>query len=99
VLRVATEQGNLVEADALTAAEKRVLALISQSMTNREIASSLGISSATVKRHLENILRKLRVRNRVGAAIYGLSMTGYKEYCHTDCPARRLVQIAQKQQK
>ena len=27
--------------------------LVSQSMTNREIASPLGISPATVKRHLE----------------------------------------------
>lgn len=65
----------------LTAAEERVLRLVSQSMTNREIASRLGISPATVKRHLENILRKLQMRNRVEAAIFGLSMTG--------CPARR----------
>lgn len=55
-------------------------------MTNREIASSLGISPATVKRHLENSLRKLRVRNRVEAAIYGLSMTECHVSCHTDCP-------------
>ena len=37
----------------LTAADERVLKLVSQSMTNREIASPLGISPATVKRHLE----------------------------------------------
>ena len=43
----------------LTAAEQRVLRLVSQSNTNREIATILGISPATVKRHLENILRKL----------------------------------------
>ena len=48
----------------LTAAEKGVLTLVSQSMTNREIASSLKISAATVKRHLENILRKPGVHNR-----------------------------------
>jgi DNA-binding CsgD family transcriptional regulator len=83
---VANEKGNLAEAAALTAAEKRVLALVSRSMTNREIASSLGISPATVKRHLENILRKLRVRNRVEAAIYGLSMAECHVSCHTDCP-------------
>jgi DNA-binding CsgD family transcriptional regulator len=58
----------------LTAAEKRVLTLVSQSMTNREIGSSLEISPATIKRHLENILRKLGVRNRVEAAIFHLSM-------------------------
>ena len=62
--------------DTLTAGEERVLRLVSESKTNREIACSLGISPATVKRHLENILRKLRLRNRIEAAIYGLSMAG-----------------------
>jgi len=60
--------------NVLTAAEERVLRLVSYAHTNREIASTLGISPATVKRHLENILRKLRLRNRVEAAIYALSM-------------------------
>jgi DNA-binding CsgD family transcriptional regulator len=70
----------------LTAAEERVLALVSQSLTNREIASSLGISPATVKRHLENILRKLQVRNRVEAAIYSLTMGGCPARSSTECP-------------
>jgi DNA-binding CsgD family transcriptional regulator len=70
----------------LTAAEERVLTLVSQSMTNREIASSLGISPATVKRHLENILRKLQVRNRVEAAIYSLSMAGCPARNRSECP-------------
>jgi len=70
----------------LTAAEERVLTLVSQSMTNREIASSLGVSPATVKRHLENILRKLKVRNRVEAAIYSLSMACCLARSSTECP-------------
>ena len=70
----------------LTAAEERVLTLVSQSMTNREIASSLGISPATVKRHLENILRKLKLRNRVAAAIYGVAMAGCPARKSTECP-------------
>ena len=70
----------------LTAAEERVLHLVSQSNTNREIASNLGISPATVKRHLENILRKLGLRNRVGAAIYGLSLTKCDGRRSGDCP-------------
>lgn len=57
----------------LTAAEERVLELLSLSRTNKEIASVLGISPATVKRHIENIFRKLGLRNRVEAAIYALS--------------------------
>jgi DNA-binding NarL/FixJ family response regulator len=70
----------------LTAAEERVLTLVSQSMTNREIASALGISPATVKRHLENILCKLGARNRVEAAIYGLTLTVCCASNKSDCP-------------
>ena len=72
-------------AAVLTRTEERVLALVSQSMINREIASSLGISPATVKRHLENILQKLRLRNRIEAAIYGLSISGCHDCENGDC--------------
>ena len=70
----------------LTAAEERVLRLVSQSKTNREIASALGISPATVKRHMEKILRKLQLRNRVEAAIYGLTLKGCPSSADSDCP-------------
>lgn len=60
----------------LTPAEKKVLDLVSLARTNKEIAAILGISPSTVKRHLENLLRKLQLRNRVEAAIYGLVAKG-----------------------
>ena len=63
----------------LTGAENRILAHVARAKTNKEIARDLAISSATVKRHLENILSKLGLRNRLEAAIYGLSLNG--------CPA------------
>jgi DNA-binding NarL/FixJ family response regulator len=56
----------------LTAMEKRVLTFVTLGKTNKEIARALGISPATVKRHVENLLRKLKVRNRVEAAVYGV---------------------------
>jgi len=62
----------------LTLQEKKVLKLVAKAQTNKEIAASLGISPSTVKRHLENILKKLRLRNRVEAAVYAVSMG--------DCP-------------
>ncbi len=55
----------------LTDAENRVLTLVISAKTNKEIAQCLGISPATVKRHIENLLRKLKLRNRVEAAVYG----------------------------
>jgi DNA-binding CsgD family transcriptional regulator len=69
----------------LTAAEKRVLKLISQAKTNKEIAVDLCISPATVKRHLENILRKLGLRNRVEAAIYAVMSAGCPHSAASDC--------------
>jgi DNA-binding CsgD family transcriptional regulator len=70
----------------LTAAEKRVLNLVAQAKTNKEIAAGLGISPATVKRHLENVLRKLHLKNRVEAAIYALLITGCPRGFDRHCP-------------
>jgi DNA-binding CsgD family transcriptional regulator len=84
-----TEQGSDAAngpASKLTAAEKRVLALVSRAKTNKEIATALGISPATVKRHLENVLRKLGLKNRVEAAIYGLITDGCPRGSNSACP-------------
>lgn len=70
----------------ITAAEMRVLNLVTGAKTNKEIAAMLGISPATVKRHLESILRKLQLKNRVEAAIYGLTIDGCPEPRVPDCP-------------
>jgi DNA-binding NarL/FixJ family response regulator len=70
----------------LTRAEKRILALVSAAQTNKEIAFALGISPATVKRHLENVLRKLALKNRVEAAIYGLVANGCPNGSSSACP-------------
>ena len=70
----------------LTAAEKRVLNLVAQAKTNKEIAAGLAISPATVKRHLENVLRKLHLKNRVEAAIYALLINGCPRGFDRHCP-------------
>ena len=56
----------------LTAREKEVLGLVAGGATNKEIAAALGISPSTVKNHLQNILEKLHLENRVQAAAYAL---------------------------
>ncbi len=64
----------------LTTREKRVLQLVGEAGTNKEIAAVLGISPATVKRHIENILRKLCLKNRIEAALYAVGL----QHCPLD---------------
>ena len=54
--------------DSLSAQEKRVLALVAQGQTNKEIAASLGLSDKTVKNYLSTVFQKLRVSRRAHAA-------------------------------
>lgn len=72
----------------LTTAENRVLTHLSRAKTNREIALALGISPATVKRHVEKILTKLQLRNRVEAAIYGVMINVSSLQLCPRCAAR-----------
>jgi ATP/maltotriose-dependent transcriptional regulator MalT len=51
-------------AAALSPREREVATLISAGLTNREIATHLIISEATVKVHVRHILEKLRARSR-----------------------------------
>lgn len=53
----------------LTAAQTRVLELLAQGKTNREIADLLGLSEGTVKVHMSAIFRALNVSNRAAALV------------------------------
>ncbi len=57
---------------ALSAREVEVLKLISQEMTNQEIADNLCISKRTVDTHRKNLLVKLGAKNTVGLIKYAL---------------------------
>jgi DNA-binding NarL/FixJ family response regulator len=74
----------------ITAAEERVLRWVARGKTNKEIAAVLGISPATVKRHVEKILPKLGLRNRVEAAIFGLALDGCPHQSGTRCALRQV---------
>lgn len=54
-----SDQTNNLKIDLLTPSEIRVLKLISQNKSAREIASIFDISNRTVEKHKENIIRKL----------------------------------------
>ena len=56
----------------LSTREREVLRLVSQGMSNQEIAASLVLSEHTVHRHVANILTKLGQASRTGAASYAI---------------------------
>lgn len=56
----------------LTEKEADVLALITQGYDNREISSMLYISPNTLKTRVRGLYRKIRVKNRVQAALWGV---------------------------
>jgi len=55
-------------ADALSAQEQRVLALVVEGSTNKEIAVALGLSDKTVKNYVSNAFQKLGITRRGQAA-------------------------------
>lgn len=55
--------------ESLSSQEKRVLALVADGKTNKEIAIALGLSGKTVKNYLSTIFKKLQVGRRAHAAV------------------------------
>ena len=56
----------------LSPREMEILQYVTQGLSNKEIAYSLGISHQTVKNHMTAILHKLDVEDRTQAAVYAL---------------------------
>jgi DNA-binding NarL/FixJ family response regulator len=56
----------------LSAREQQVLRLVTEGLTNRDIAARLDIRPGTVKNHVEHIIAKLGVSDRTQAAVYAL---------------------------
>lgn len=58
----------LMESVRMTRRERQVMDLVSEGMSNKEIAERLNLSSYTVKSHVHNILEKLALHTRVQIA-------------------------------
>lgn len=69
VRRAARDQESTAFAQ-LTDQERRVLVLVADGKTNREIAEELHLGEGTVRNYVSNILSKLAVSNRAEAAAY-----------------------------
>lgn len=56
--------------ERLTAHEHRILSLIGEGMTNRQIAKDTGLAEKTVKNYVSTLLAKLGLESRTQAAIF-----------------------------
>ena len=55
---------------SLTPQERRILDLIADGLTNKEIAEQLYLAPKTVKNYVSNVLMKTGMRGRTEAAVY-----------------------------
>ena len=59
-------------ADTLTTSEMRIITVVVEGATNRDVAAQLGLSEQTVKNHLRHIFDKLGVSNRLELALFAI---------------------------
>lgn len=69
----------LMESVRMTKRERQVIDLISDGMTNKEIAQEIHLSPYTVKSHVHNILEKLAIHTRVQIANYAHTSESFKD--------------------
>jgi DNA-binding NarL/FixJ family response regulator len=77
-------QVSKAEGSGLSARELELLVLVARGLSNVQVASSLHLSEATVKRHLANIYEKIGVRSRTEATSKALAEGWISEVDITD---------------
>jgi two-component system response regulator DevR len=55
---------------ALTEQERRILDLIAEGLTNRQIGSRLGLAEKTIKNYVSSLLAKIGLQSRTQAALF-----------------------------
>lgn len=68
----AKPESEKVSLDNLTTREKQTLKLVMDGQSNKLIARELGITEATVKLHVRHLLKKLKLKSRIEAAVWGV---------------------------
>ena len=69
-----TAQLSEPDAKTLTVRERDIVRLVALGFHNDEIADRLSIGEVTVKTHINNVFRKLDVRDRVGLTLYAIRL-------------------------
>ncbi len=76
-------QGEVTDADdrtaGLTGQESRILELLAEGLTNRQIADRMNLAEKTVKNYVSNLLAKLGMSRRTEAAVYAARMADRRD--------------------
>jgi len=60
--------------ERLSDQERRILELIAEGLTNRQIAARIHLAEKTVKNYVSNLLTKLGMQRRTQAAVYAAGL-------------------------
>jgi DNA-binding NarL/FixJ family response regulator len=74
VERISNPPRSAPELSALSPQEQRLLDLIAEGLTNRQIAEAMFLAEHTVKNYMTTLLRKLKMNSRTEAAIYATKL-------------------------
>ena len=64
----------------LTGQERKILGLLADGMTNRQIAAELFLAEKTVKNYVSNLLSKMGMHHRTEAAVYAARLAERREH-------------------
>ncbi len=81
--RLRTKSGE-EELSALTPQEKRILVLIGDGLTNRQIGEAMFLAEKTVKNYVSNLLSKLGMSRRTEAAAYAARLDERRKHRGVD---------------
>jgi two-component system, NarL family, response regulator DevR len=73
--RLRSQQDEEDELSALTGQERKILDLIAEGLTNRQIGEQLFLAEKTVKNYVSNLLSKLGMSRRTEAAAYAARLS------------------------
>jgi DNA-binding NarL/FixJ family response regulator len=76
LLRAGAGADQTSDLSILSNQERRVLALVAEGLTNKQVGDKLGLSENTVKNYLVNVFEKLQVKRRAQAAAMYVQQSG-----------------------
>ena len=75
-----TRRGRALE--GITPQERRILDLLADGLTNRQIADEMYLAEKTVKNYVSNLLAKLGMSRRTEAAVFAARLVERRQHDH-----------------